>query len=168
MTSSFRRRTFGRLSAFAVALAFFVPCGALRASATDIIPVMLDQARVLKLPNNLATLVVGNPLIADVTVQPGGILVLTGKGYGVTNLIALDHNGKVLLDHLIEVQGAPDTVVVYRGINRESYSCTPFCDRRVTLGDTPDYFDKTLKQTSERSISAQGGGGGAMTGMAPR
>jgi hypothetical protein len=167
MTSSFRRRTFGRLYALAVALAFVAPCGVLRASATDIIPVMLDQARVLKLPNNLATLVVGNPLIADVTVQPGGILVLTGKGYGVTNLIALDHNGKVLLDHLIEVQGAPDTVVVYRGVNRESYSCTPFCDRRVTLGDTPDYFDNTLAQTNERSATAQSGGG-AKTGGAPR
>ncbi|MEZ5786368.1 MAG: pilus assembly protein N-terminal domain-containing protein [Xanthobacteraceae bacterium] len=167
MTSSFRRRTFGRLSALAVALALFAPSGASQASATDIIPVMLDQARVLKLPEQLATLVVGNPLIADVTVQPGGILVLTGKGYGVTNLIALDHNGKVLLDHLIEVQGAPDTVVVYRGITRESYSCTPFCDRRVTLGDTPDYFDRTLKQTSDRNATAQTGGG-AMSGHAPR
>jgi hypothetical protein len=158
MTSSFRRRTFGRLSALAVAMAFAAAYGAQQAHATDIIPVMLDQARVLKLPGNVATLVVGNPLIADATVQPGGILVLTGKGYGVTNLIALDVNGRVLVDHLIEVQGAPDTVVVYRGIERESYSCTPFCDRRVTLGDTPDYFDKTLKQTTDRSSSAQGGG----------
>jgi hypothetical protein len=158
MTSSFRRRTSGRLSALAVAMALAAAYGAQQAHATDIIPVMLDQARVLKLPGNVATLVVGNPLIADATVQPGGILVLTGKGYGVTNLIALDVNGRVLVDHLIEVQGAPDTVVVYRGIERESYSCTPFCDRRVTLGDTPDYFDKTLKQTTDRSSSAQGGG----------
>jgi Pilus formation protein N terminal region len=158
MTSWFRRRTLGRLSALAVAMALAASYGTPQAHATDIIPVMLDQARVLKLPANLATLVVGNPLIADATVQPGGILVLTGKGYGVTNLIALDANGRVLVDHLIEVQGAPDTVVVYRGIQRESYSCTPFCDRRVTLGDTPDYFDKTLKQTTDRSSSAQGGG----------
>jgi hypothetical protein len=158
MTSSFRRRTSGRLSALAVVMALAAAYGAQQAHATDIIPVMLDQARVLKLPGNVATLVVGNPLIADATVQPGGILVLTGKGYGVTNLIALDVNGRVLVDHLIEVQGAPDTVVVYRGIERESYSCTPFCDRRVTLGDTPDYFDKTLKQTTDRSSSAQGGG----------
>ena len=27
---------------------------------------------------------IGNPLIADATVQPGGIMVITGKGYGVT------------------------------------------------------------------------------------
>ena len=165
MTSSFRRPALGRLSALAVAIVFSAPYGAPQAHATDIIPVMLDQARVLKLPDNLATLVVGNPLIADVTVQPSGILVVTGKGYGVTNLIALDRNGGVLLDHLIEVQGAPDTVSVYRGATRESYSCTPFCDRRITLGDAPDYFDKTLKQSTERSGSAQGGGGGR---FAPR
>lgn len=164
MTSSFRRLAFGRLSALAVAIAFVVPFEAHRAHATDIIPVMLDQARVLKLPDNLTTLVVGNPLIADVTVQPGGILVVTGKGYGVTNLIALDRNGQVLLDHLVEVQGAPDSVVVYRGITRESYSCTPFCDRRITLGDTSKYFEEVLRQTTTRSGSAQSGNGGRFGG----
>lgn len=160
MTSPFRRCIFERLSALAVAMAFVAPFGAPHAHASsDIIPVMLDQARVLKLPDNLATLVVGNPLIVDVTVQSGGILVLTGKGYGVTNLIALDRSGRVLLDHLVEVQGAPDSITVYRGISRESYSCTPFCDRRITLGDSPDYFDKTLKQATERNGKAQSGGG---------
>ena len=48
------------------------------------ITVYLDQAKVLKLPDKTATLVVGNPLIADVAVQPGGIMVLTAKSYGVT------------------------------------------------------------------------------------
>jgi Flp pilus assembly secretin CpaC len=55
--------------------------------------VHLDQAKVLKLPEKTATLVVGNPLIADVAVQPGGIMVVTGKSYGVTNLVALDRGG---------------------------------------------------------------------------
>lgn len=166
MTSSFRLRARERFLALAVALALAAPCGTLQASATEIIPVILDQARVLRLPDNLATLVVGNPLIADATVQPGGVLVLTGKGYGVTNLIALDRHGKVLVDRLIEVQGAPDTVAVYRGVKRESYSCTPFCERRITLGDTPDYFDNTLRQSSDRSAAAQAGLG--MTRPAPR
>ena len=41
---------------------------------------------------------IGNPLIADASVQPGGIMVVTGKGYGVTNLVALDRDGATLME----------------------------------------------------------------------
>jgi Flp pilus assembly secretin CpaC len=100
--------------------------------------------------------VVGNPLIADVSIQPGGQVVVTGKGYGLTNLIALDRAGNVLLEQTVEVQGpTQDVVVVYRGVERESYSCTPACERRVTLGDTQTYFDTTLSQTGTRNSQAQ-------------
>ena len=37
-----------------------------------------------------------------------------------------------------------DLVVVYRGVDRESYSCAPECEPRITLGDTPNYFNATL------------------------
>jgi Flp pilus assembly secretin CpaC len=121
------------------------------------VTVILDQARVLKLPERTATLVVGNPLIADVSVQTGGLMVVTGKGHGVTNLIALDRAGNLLMDHPIEVQGPRDRlVVVYRGVDRESYSCTPNCERRVTLGDTQAYFAATLGQTGALTSQAQG------------
>jgi hypothetical protein len=54
------------------------------------------------------------------------------------------------------VVGAQDTVVVvYRGVNRESYSCAPDCQRRITLGDAPDYFAQTLAQTATRAAQAQ-------------
>lgn len=127
------------------------------ASAADVIDVVLDQAKLVKLPDRVATIVVGNPLIADVTIQAGGMMVLTGKGYGVTNIIALDRAGSVLMDRAVQVLGAQDNVVVvYRGINRESYSCAPICERRITLGDTPEYFQQTIGQTGARNQSAQG------------
>jgi hypothetical protein len=89
-------------------------------------------------------------------VQAGGLLVVTGKGYGTTNLIALDRTGAVLTERNIEVVGAQDTVVVvYRGVNRESYSCAPDCQRRITLGDAPDYFTQTLSQSATRASQAQ-------------
>lgn len=132
------------------------------AGATDLVKVMLDQAQVMKLPEHVATIVVGNPLIADVAVQAGGTMVITGKGYGRTNIIALDRGGKVLAEHAVQVRGpADDVVVVYRGVNRESYSCTPQCERRITLGDTPEFFATTLGQTGTRNSAAQGGAGGA-------
>src|SRR5262249_34264522 len=89
------------------------------------IEVSIDQARLVKLPERVATLVIGNPLIADVTLQPGGLMVITGKGYGTTNIMALDRAGAVLMERLINVNGPHDEVmVVYRGIARETYSCT--------------------------------------------
>ena len=127
-------------------------------AAGETVNVHLDQAKILKLPDGTATLVVGNPLIADVAVQSGGMLVITGKGYGNTNLLALDRNGSVIMEHAIEVQGPKGRiVVVYRGVERESYSCTPNCERRVTLGDTETYFASTLGQAGTLNSQAQGG-----------
>jgi hypothetical protein len=130
------------------------------AGAAEVINVIMDQAKIAPVPDRTATLVVGNPLIADVTVQAGGTMVVTGKGYGVTNVIALDHAGKVLSDKLVRVKGPLENVVVYRGMTRESYSCAPNCERRITLGDTPEFFDTTLTQTAVRNNRA-------LTGQAP-
>ena len=98
----------------------------------DAIAVNVDQAKLVKLPTRVATIVVGNPLIADVTLQTGGILVVTGKGYGATNFIAMDRAGEILVDRVIQVEGPTDQLVtIYRGVDRESYSCMPVCQRRV-------------------------------------
>ncbi|MGC2777961.1 MAG: pilus assembly protein N-terminal domain-containing protein, partial [Bradyrhizobium sp.] len=106
------------------------------------IAVNVDQAKLVKLPDRVATLVVGNPMIADVTLQSGGIIVVTGKSYGATNFIAMDRGGQVLIDRQIQVAGPTDRLVtVYRGVDRETYSCMPVCQRRVTLGDGDSYFN---------------------------
>jgi len=132
----------------------------LPAPADEPIVVHLDQARIMKLPDRATTVVIGNPLIADLSVQRGGLVVITGKGYGATNVIAMDRTGAVLTEKTIEVTGPSDRiVVVYRGVNRETYSCTPDCSRRITLGDFPEYFDKTLNQTTTRDSQAAGTSG---------
>src|SRR5260221_6161212 len=118
------------------------------AASADPIDVIADQATVVKLPEKVATLVVGNPLIADVSLQPGGTMIVTGNGYGATNVMALDRGGAVLLDRMIQVDAPTEKLVtVYRGVNRETYSCTPVCQQRITLGDGNDYFKATLDQS---------------------
>src|ERR1041385_4164007 len=105
------------------------------------ITVNLDQAKLVKLPERTATLIVGNPLIADAAVQPGGVVVLTAKSYGMTNMVAADRNGATLVEYPIQVIGPSDAiVVVFRGVERESYSCAPECERRITLGDSVNFF----------------------------
>jgi hypothetical protein len=125
------------------------------ARADDTIAVVTDQAKLVKLPESVATVVVGNPLIADVSLQPGGAMVVTGKGYGTTNVVALDRSGAVLVDRAIEVTGSNDKLVtVFRGVERESYSCAPTCERRVALGDSQNYFATTLNQGGTRNLQA--------------
>jgi hypothetical protein len=125
----------------------------------DTVQVNLDQAQVMRLPTGVATIVIGNPLIVDGALQAGNLLVVTGKGYGTTNLMALDRSGRVLMDKSITVTGPgnPDLVVVYKGVDRESYSCSPQCGPRVsTLGDAPAYFGLVLGETTQRSGAAAG------------
>jgi hypothetical protein len=111
----------------------------------------------MRLPDKVATIVIGNPLIADASLQSGGVLVVTGKGYGSTNLLAMDRNGKIVMDTAIQVVGPGngDLVVVYKGVARESYSCSPECSPRATLGDDNKYFTETLAQTGVRANQAQ-------------
>ena len=71
---------------------------------------------------------IGNPLIADLSIQPGGLAVITGKSYGATNFLIMDKSGAVLTEQNVEVEGPTDKiVVVYRGVDRNTYSCTPEC-----------------------------------------
>jgi hypothetical protein len=122
--------------------------------SAEVIAVNVDQAKLVRLPARVTTIVVGNPLIADVALQTGGIVVVTGKGYGATNFVAMDRAGEILDDRLIEVQGPIDQLVtVYRGVDRESWSCKPICQRRVTLGDGDNYFKAAMDQAG--SLSGQ-------------
>jgi Flp pilus assembly secretin CpaC len=86
------------------------------ALAAEPIVVQLDRTRLIKLPPRTATVVIGDPLIADLSIEPGGRAAITGKGYGSTNVIVLDRDGAVLTEQTIEVKGPGDPiVVVYRG-----------------------------------------------------
>ena len=133
------------------------PIAVFAGPSANTIAVNVDQARLVKLPARVATIVVGNPLIADVALQAGGILVVTGKGYGATNFIAMDRSGEILVDRLIQVEGPSDQLItVYRGVDRESYSCMPVCQRRVTLGDGDAFFKTTMDQAGNLSGQAAG------------
>ena len=133
------------------------PAAVLAEPLANTIAVNVDQARLVKLPARVATIVVGNPLIADVALQAGGVMVVTGKGYGATNFIAMDRSGEVLVDRTIQVEGPTDQLItVYRGIDRESYSCMPVCQRRVTLGDGEAYFKSAMDQAGTLSGQAAG------------
>lgn len=122
------------------------------AEPAEPVQVLLDQARIVRLPDRVATLIIGNPSVADGTLQSGGLLVVTGKSYGNTNIIALDSRGNVLAEHSVTV-GAPKdaTLTVWRGVARETWSCAPRCEHSIMLGDAPAYFQSAIGQVQARN-----------------
>jgi len=123
----------------------------------DSVLVLVDHAKVVRLPEKARTVIVGNPAIADVALQRNGVMVVTGKSFGVTNLIALDSSGTLLAESLVRVSAASDAVLtVQRGMERESYSCTPVCQPSLQLGDAQKYFGEAGAQATSRNAMATG------------
>ena len=50
-------------------------------SAADV-TVIMDQARLIRLPDRVATIVIGNPMIADASLQPGGMMCSPARATG--------------------------------------------------------------------------------------
>jgi Pilus formation protein N terminal region len=151
-------RTYFLLRSLAIAI-LLVPASAIAAPVPTGGPIVvnMDQSKLIRLPERAATIVIGNPLVADITLQPGGIIIVTGKSYGATNFVAMDRDGEVLLDRTILVDSPADPIVtVYRGIERESYSCMPICQPRITLGDSQRFFKATIDQAGALSGQAAG------------
>lgn len=130
------------LAIASLALATLAP-----AMAQDNAPigVNMNMARVLRISAPAATVIVGNPSIADVTIQDPLTLILTGKSYGQTNLIVLDANGEPIADTLVEVmQMQAGLMTVYQGQSRTTLSCAPVCQPTVTLGDDGAFTSQTM------------------------
>jgi len=109
------------------------------------IEVTMNQARIVKLARAADTIVVGNPLIADAAVQDASTIVLTGKGFGVTNLVVLDKDGSPIIDEQVTVtrQNA-STVRIYRRSQVQTMSCTPYCESS---------FKSEAERTSEMEMN---------------
>ncbi len=93
------------------------------------ISVLVNQAKIVKLARNADTIIIGNPEIADASVQDASTLVLTGKGFGVTNLVVLDAEGRPIVDEQVTVsRQSVNSVRIYRRAAVQTLSCTPVCE----------------------------------------
>jgi len=147
-----RMTTFVAVTALGALLFAGIP-----AAANERISVVLDQAKVLELPPNTATIIVGNPMIADVTmINRNRQLILTGKSYGQTNMIALDARGNSVGESTLVVVGHAHGLVVQRGMDRETYSCEPRCQPTVAIGDSAEFTTKYLGTVTLRANASKG------------
>jgi len=117
-----------RLAAVVLAAAC-VGAGVSAAIANPGIEVVMNQAKIVKLERAADTIVVGNPAIADAAVQDATTLVLTGRGFGVTNLVVMDASGTPIMDEQVTVsRNNPNSVQIYRRAAVQTLSCTPYCE----------------------------------------
>jgi len=133
-----------------------------RADAGDLI-VYYDQSQLLRLPRPVSEVIIGNPSIADVSIQGGNLLVVTGKTFGMTNIIALDGERNIIQDQRVLVERDEQRIInVHKGALRQSFSCTPNCSPTLTIGDDIAYFESINKQSSIKTkFSASGGSASA-------
>lgn len=125
----------------------FIAC--LSASSTAFgggIEVVMNEAKIVKLTRAADTIVIGNPAIADASVQDSKTVVLTGKGFGVTNLVILDEKGEPIVDEMVMVsRQTASSVRIYRRAEVQTLSCTPYCESS---------FKSEAEKASEAEMSA--------------
>ena len=110
------------------------------------------MARILRISAPAATVIIGNPAVADVTIQDPQTLVLTGKSFGDTNLIVLDAQGNPIADTIMRVVAdGGDIVTVFLGAKRTSVACSPTCQPVIRLGDDAEYAQQTA--TASQTVS---------------
>lgn len=107
------------------------------------VDVFVDEAKLLRLDEPVAKIILGNPAMADVSVQSNVLLVLTGKGYGTTNLILLNHDGETIRNIRVSVNLSRNhTVSVRKGTERYSFHCSQgaYCNGTAAMGDNAKFF----------------------------
>lgn len=91
--------------------------------------VEIDQAMRVPLRATAGSVIVGNPLIADVTVVDSNTLYITGKGYGITEIVAVDAIGRTVFQRQVVVSDGAGSgrVRVWRGGQATEMACGSSC-----------------------------------------
>lgn len=128
--------------------------------AEDLI-VKYDQSQLWRLDRPVSEIIIGNASIADVAIQGSDLLVVTGKSFGITNIIALDAERNVVEERRVLVQRDERKVVnLQKGDKRESYNCSPQCNPTITIGDDSQYFETVAKLSQRKMQISEGKTGG--------
>jgi Flp pilus assembly secretin CpaC len=121
------------------------------AFSEETVDLVIDFAKILKLNEPVSTLIIGNPGIADATIQDDQTIVLTGKAAGMTNLIAMNDDGKELANVLVRVaSNVRRLTTVFYGSKRQTLSCAPTCEQVISVGDDNEKFETAKTQIESR------------------
>ena len=114
------------LPLLAAAALLAIPAAA--AAQSQPLNVDIDQSTRVQLRAPAGSVIVGNPLIADVTVVDANTLFITGKGYGVTEVVAVDGVGRTIFQgEIVVTGGSTGSVRVWRGAQATEMACAASC-----------------------------------------
>lgn len=121
------------------------------------VSVAMDEVRTITFPKTVSTIYVGNPAIADINMIDSRHAFILGKGYGNTNMVALDQDGKQVSNTHISVLARQDaSLTLQRGASRVTYSCTAaHCEIAPQPGDGKDVFDAANGQIAAHAATAK-------------
>jgi hypothetical protein len=124
--------------------------GASRAREASV-AVPLDEVRTLAFARPIATVYVGNPAIADITMIDKRHAFVLGKSFGATNIVALDASGAEISNQQVIVFGSSSAIVtLQRGAAKVTYSCAASrCEPSPQPGDGKDLFDLNMDQITK-------------------
>lgn len=114
--------------ASATIAALLLAFSAAPSAAAPSLVVPLDHATRLHLSHPAGSVVVGNPAVADVTVVDAHTVFVTGRGYGVSEVVVVDPLGRTVWQGEVVVT-APESgqVSVYRGAQVTEMACAAVC-----------------------------------------
>jgi len=125
-----------------------------QASAEEMM-VAIDHTVPMKLSRPAASIVVGNPFIADVMAQAEDLFFVIGRTTGTTNVVALDASGKMIAETTVHVtRTGTKRLSLHRSTLRQTYSCPDNCEVAPVPGDSLDYFEAVHKSNEDKVNSA--------------
>jgi Flp pilus assembly secretin CpaC len=98
----------------------------------------LNFAKVIALRAPAQTIIVGNPAIADASIDSERTLVLTGKTIGTTNIVVLGAGNRELLNLAVDVMASSvGQVIVHSGATQQAFSCIGLCKPVIATSAAP-------------------------------
>ena len=130
------------------------------ANAGAPLTVLVDRSQLMMLSADPGTVVVGNPSMADISLN-GRQLFINGHSAGETNLLVFDQSGEKIGDYDITImQVGENSLTVFKGspegTARFSYACAPICERTMMVGDPHVPFNDLVGDNTAKYGFAQG------------
>lgn len=124
--------------------------------------VLIDRSQLMMLSDEPSTIIVGNPSIADVSLN-GRQLFIHGHSAGETNLMVFNQDGTKIVDlELSVIQDGSNSVTVfagssnsYRGTVRRSYVCAPNCDPSMVASDDSTSLGNAISNNRNKDSFTQ-------------
>lgn len=103
--------------------------------------ILSDHMRRVRLERPAGTILVGNPLIADVTVLGNDTLFVSARTIGSTNVIVLDKKGNEIVTYEVFVREPRSKRVTLNNAGIvQTFQCAPHCEAALTQSDSASTY----------------------------